>query len=247
MNAAIEKWTDLIWNPALDVLFPIRCLDCGLPGRFICASCVERMPRLEEPFCEICANPGTDGICGWCLDKEPDIDQIRAPYLYLPSSPIHKAITLLKYRGIRALAPELADLLIQYMEDSPTRFDCIVPVASHPSRIRRRGYSQAALIAADLGKRLDIPVLEDALTRVRNAPSQLSTGSREQRWSNVQGNFACQHDLSGFVILLIDDLVTTGSTAASATHALKNEGALSVFCLSVARTSRSPSLKSGGN
>ena len=248
MNAAIEKWTDRIWNPALDILFPIRCLGCGVPGRFICAACADNMPTLEEPFCEICANPGTDGICGWCLDKEPDIDQIRAPYLYLPASPIHKAIRMLKYRGIRALAPELADLLARYMEDSPTRFDLIAPVVSHPSRIRRRGYSQAALIAADLGKRLDTPVLEDTLTRVRNAPSQLSTRSRERRWNNVQGNFASRHDLSGLVILLVDDLVTTGSTAASAAHALKNEGgALSVFCLSVARTAWRRSPKSGGN
>lgn len=247
MNTVIEKWTDRIWNPALDVLFPIRCLGCGLPGRFICLVCVEQMPRLEEPFCEICANPGTDGICGWCLDKEPEIDQIRAPYLYLPTSPIHKAITLLKYRGIRALAPELADLLIRYMKDSPARFDCIVPVVSHPSRIRRRGYSQAALIAANLGRRLDIPVLEDALTRVRNAPSQLSTRSREQRWDNVQANFASQHDLSGLVILLVDDLVTTGSTAASAAHALKEAGALSVFCLSAARTAWSRSPESVGD
>lgn len=247
MNAAIEKWTDRIWNPALDVLFPIRCLGCSVPGGFICGPCAELMPRLEEPFCEICANPGTDGICGWCLDREPDIDQIRAPYLYLPTSPIHKAITLLKYRGIRALAPELADLLIRYMEDTPAQFDCIAPVVSHPSRIRRRGYSQAALIAADLGERLDVPVLEDALTRVRSAPSQLSTRSREQRWNNVQGNFACQHDLSGLVILLVDDLVTTGSTASSAAQALKNEGALSVFCLSVARTAWSYSPKSERN
>ena len=247
MNTAIEKWTDRIWNPTLDTLFPIRCLDCGVPGKFICPPCAELMPRLEEPFCEICANPGTDGICGWCLDKEPEIDQIRAPYLYLPTSPIHKAITLLKYRGIRALAPEIADLLIRYMEGSPAQFDCIVPVVSHPSRIRRRGYSQAALIAANLGRRLDIPVLEDALTRVRNAPSQLSTRSREQRWNNVQANFASQHDLSGLVILLVDDLVTTGSTAASAAHALKEAGALSVFCLSAARTAWSRSPESVGD
>lgn len=247
MNTALKHWIERPCNAAMDILFPRRCLGCGIPGGFICAPCAELMPRLEEPFCEICANPGTDGICGWCLDREPEIDQIRAPYLYLPSSPIHKAVTLLKYRGIRALAPELADLLIRYMEDSPARFDCIVPVVSHPSRIRRRGYSQAALISADLGKRLDIPVLEDALTRVHNAPSQLSTHSREQRWNNVQGNFASHQDLSGLVILLIDDLVTTGSTAASAAHALKSEGALSVFCMSVARTTWSHSSKSGGN
>ncbi len=235
MNGIISRVASL-WTPALDILFPLRCLGCGVPGGFICAACVERMPALEEPYCEICANPGTNGICGWCLDKEPEINQIRAPYLYLPTSPIQKAITLLKYRGIRALAPELAGLLARFMEGGPARFDCIVPVISHPSRIRRRGYSQASLIASSLSERLDIPVLEDGLARVSNAPSQLTTQSREQRWNNVQGNFTSSHDLSGLVILLVDDLVTTGSTAASAAHALKSAGALSVFGLAVART-----------
>ena len=245
MNLALKQWTERLWTPALDILFPRRCLGCGVPGGFICAACAETMPALQEPYCEICANPGTDGICGWCLDKEPDIDEIRAPYLYLPSSPIHKAIRMLKYRGISALAPELADLLAQFMEDSPARFDRVVPVVSHPSRVRKRGYSQAALIAFQLGERLDIPVLEDGVARVRNAPSQLSTPSRERRWTNVHGNFASEHDLGGLVILLVDDLVTTGSTAASAARALKDAGALSVFCVAVARTAWSRSPKSG--
>ena len=239
MRSVIDRAASL-WTPTLDVLFPIRCLDCGVPGRFICPVCVERMPRLEEPFCEICASPGTDGVCGWCLDKEPEIDGIQAPYLYLRSSPVHRAIRMLKYRGIRALAPELADLLGQYMKDSPARFDCIVPVVSHPSRIRRRGYSQASLIASNLSERLDIPILEDGLARVRNAPSQLSTRSREQRWENVQGSFISHDDLSGMVVLLIDDLVTTGSTAASAARALKSAGALGVFCVAVARATSRP-------
>ncbi len=233
-----------IWTPALDILFPRRCLGCGVPGGFICADCAERMPRLEEPYCEICANPGTDGICGWCLDKEPEIDGIQAPYLYLPASPIHKAIRLLKYRGVRTLAPELADLLAEFMEDSPARFDCVIPVPSHPARIRRRGYSQASLIASHFAIRLDIPLLADGLARVRNAPSQLSTQSRERRWNNVIGNFASDLDLSGMVILLVDDLATTGSTAASAAHALKDAGALSVFGLTVARTVSQPVRKS---
>ena len=239
MNSIVNRAASL-WTPALDILFPRRCLGCGVPGGFICAACAASMPTLEEPFCEICANPGTDGICGWCLDKEPAIDQIRAPYLYLPSSPIHKAIRMLKYRGIRALAPELAELLVGYVEEAPARFDCIVSVVSHRSRVRKRGYSQASLIASHLGKRLNIPVFEDGLTRTHNSPSQLATKSRERRWDNVQGNFVSTRDLSGMVVLLVDDLVTTGSTAASAAHALKNAGALSVFGLAVARTASRP-------
>ena len=240
MNTALKQWTERLWAPALDILFPIRCLDCGAPGRFFCPTCVERMPKLEEPFCEICADPGTEGICGWCLDREPEIDGIQAPYLYMRSSPIHKAIAMLKYRGISALAPELAELLSKFLQKSPSTFDCIVPVVSHPSRIRRRGYSQASLIASHLGERLDIPVFEDGLTRVLNAPSQLATRSREQRWDNVQDSFNSELDLSGLIVLLVDDLVTTGSTAAAAANALKSAGALSVFCIAVARATPRP-------
>ena len=240
MNTALKQWTERLWARALDVLFPIRCLDCGTPGRFFCPTCLERMPKLEEPFCEICADPGTQGICGWCLDREPEIDGIQAPYIYLRSSPIHKAIAMLKYRGISALAPELAELLARFLQESPSKFDCIVPVVSHPSRIRRRGYSQASLIASHLGECMETPVFEDGLTRVRNAPSQLTTKSRERRWDNVRDNFTSDHDLSGMVVLLVDDLVTTGSTAAAAAHALKRAGALSVFCIAVARATSQP-------
>ena len=239
LNEIFDRAASL-WTPALDILFPIRCLDCGAPGRFFCPTCVDRIPKLEEPFCEICADPGTCGICGWCLDREPGIDGIQAPYLYLSSSPIHKAIAMLKYHGISALAPELAELLAKFLQKSPSRFDCIVPVVSHPSRIRKRGYSQATLIASHLGELMKIPVFEDGLTRVRNAPSQLATRSREQRWDNVQANFTSDHDLSGMIVLLVDDLVTTGSTAAAAAHALKGAGSLSVFCVSVARATSRP-------
>ena len=240
MPTPTKTWPERLWLQALDILFPIRCLGCATPGRFICAPCTDRLPALEEPFCDICAQPGADGVCAWCLDNEPEIDEIRAPYLYLSSSPIRKAVTMLKYGGIKALAPELADLLARFLRDSPTDFDCVVPIISHPRRVRKRGYSQAALIAAALGDRLETPMLEDALSRVRDAPSQLTTPSREGRWRNVRGSFICQQDMSGLTILLVDDLVTTGSTASACAAALKDAGALSVSAIAIARAVRRP-------
>ena len=250
-----KPWPERLWLGALDVIFPIRCLGCGAPGKFICAPCADRLPMLEEPFCDICAQPGTDGVCAWCLDNEPEIDEIRAPYLYLRSSPIQKAVTMLKYGGIKALAPELADLLTRFLRDSPTDyatrnfaprdFDYIVPIISHPRRVRKRGYSQAALLAAALSDRLQTPMLADALSRVRDAPSQLTAPSREARWRNVRDSFVCHQDMSGLTILLIDDLVTTGSTAAACAAALKQAGALQVSALAIARTPRRPTTASG--
>ena len=222
-------------SAVLDVLYPIRCLGCFRVGRFICHECVARMPTLDDPMCRICASPGVNGTCSWCRDKKPAIDRIDAPYLYVQASPIHSAITLLKYQGVRTIAPELAELLAAHYRRKRTTYHIIAPVVSHPSRVRKRGYSQAALVASHLGPLLDTPVGEDLLHRVRDAPSQLQTASRDDRWTNVQGGFVCDSDLSGMKVLLVDDLVTTGSTASACASALKRAGAQRVVALSVAR------------
>ena len=196
------------------------------------------MPTLDSPFCRVCASPGVRGVCSWCRAHAPSIDGIRSPYLYVPSSPIYKAITHLKYGGMRAIAPEMGELLHSFLSGHRSRDpDVIVPVPSHPRRIRQRGYTQAALIAAELGRRMDLPVSASALARVKNAPSQLETKSREDRWANVQGGFEARSRLDGVNVLLVDDLVTTGSTASACASALKQAGARRVIGLSVARVS----------
>ncbi len=227
---------DRLWRAALDVVFPIACLGCDSRGRFICAACADDMPKLDRPFCTVCANPGVSGVCSWCRAHAPSIDAIRSPFLYVPNSPIYKAITMLKYRGMRAIAPEMAELLHSYLSARRSgNPDVIVPVPSHQSRVRQRGYAQAALIAAELGRRMNLPVSASALERVRNAPSQLETESREGRWANVQAGFESKSRLDGASVLLVDDLVTTGSTASACASALKLAGARRVIGLSVAR------------
>ncbi len=202
----------------------------------MCPTCADAMPKLERPFCTVCANPGVAGICSWCHAHSPSVDAIRSPYLYVPSSPIYRAITSLKYGGMRSVAPEIAELLHSYWSGRRTADpDIVVPVPSHPSRVRQRGYSQASLIAIELGRRMNVAVSTDALVRVRNVPSQLETESREDRWTNVQGGFKSESRVEGSNVLLVDDLVTTGSTASACAAALKMAGARRVIGLSVAR------------
>ena len=202
----------------------------------MCPTCADAMPKLERPFCTVCANPGVAGMCSWCHAHSPSVDAIRSPYLYVPSSPIYRAITSLKYGGMRSVAPEIAELLHSYWSGRRTADpDIVVPVPSHPSRVRQRGYSQASLIAIELGRRMNVAVSTEALVRVRNAPSQLETESREDRWANVQGGFKSESRVEGSNVLLVDDLVTTGSTASACAAALKMAGARRVIGLSVAR------------
>ncbi len=239
----VGRLVEEVRRAALDVVFPIRCFGCGAAGRYICAECVEALPKLERPYCDVCASPGVNPRigreCGFCSAHPLAVDAIRSPYLYTPDSPIHRAITSLKYRGLRSVVPELAELLAEFASRRSgahsSSWDVAIPVPSHPSRMRRRGYGQAALIASELGARLGVPVDPKSLSRAVNAPSQLETESREERWTRAQANFECEAKFDNANVLLVDDLVTTGSTASACAAALKDAGARRVVAVSVAR------------
>ena len=226
------------WNVALDALFPIRCLECGAFGRFVCEDCLETLPKLERPFCDLCASPGAVGVCGACRERRPAADSIRSPYLYERGTAVYRAISMLKYGGMRSAAREMGEWLAAFIaaRRAPA-FDVIAAVPSHRSRVRRRGYAQASLIADALAKLTGAPLNPDALERVINAPSQLDAESRAERWRNVQGGFAARSDFTDQRVLLIDDLATTGATMSACAAALKDAGARSVFGVSVARAS----------
>ena len=220
---------------ALNALYPMHCLGCGTEGGALCHACVTALPRLAPPYCAVCAQPGLDGTCDWCQRHTPAVDGIMAPFLYVGASPIHQAITRLKFAGWRTVAPDLAGLLATFLDTHSVAVDMVVPVPGHPRRLRSRGFNQAALIADELRKRADLPVADDVLVRTKNAPSQLSMGSNQSRWLNVEGNFSCLRAVEGLRILVVDDLVTTGATMSACASALKRAGASEVVGIAVAR------------
>lgn len=232
LNTLINR----IWTEALDTLYPLECLGCGEMGANICGDCRASMPRLSEPYCNRCARPDVGGTCGWCLRHRPGFDRITTPYIYSRSSPIHSAITRFKFGNLRAVAPELGDLLAQHLNTHPVPCDVILPVPSHASRLRSRGFNQAELLAAELSRIIGTSMNSGLLVRPVNTPSQLQTASRNQRWRNVQGDFQAVAPIPGLRVLLVDDLVTTGATMSACAEALKSAGAASVVGLAVART-----------
>ena len=146
-----------------------------------------------------------------------------------------EAVFSLKYRGVRAAAPELGRLLAQYMADHAVPGEVIVPVPLHRRRLRARGYNQSALLAGELSKLTGVPQANNLLTRFKDAPPQVEAVSRSQRRTNVDGSFQAAVDLAGLKVLLIDDVVTTGSTMSACAAALKAAGAASVWGLALAR------------
>ena len=160
-------------------------------------------------------------------------ESLRSPYRFEGS--IRDAIHALKYRGVRAAAETLGRLMSEYLEASPFSADALVPVPLNSRRLRSRGYNQSALMAREIGRRLNLPVWEDLLVRVKNPPPQVEAQSREERHNNVAGNFECRSDAAGLTTLLIDDVATTGSTLSECAYALKESGASAVHALTLAR------------
>ncbi|MBT97685.1 MAG: amidophosphoribosyltransferase [Dehalococcoidia bacterium] len=192
---------------ALDLVFPINCVGCGREGEVICESCVDNLRRLEDPYCEICAQPGVEGTCQWCYENPTKLDGIRAPYLF--DGPVREAVHRLKYRGWRVAATALGGLMANHLERQRLAGEVLVPVPLHSRRLRSRGYNQSNLLAREIGKRVGLPVHEELLIRTNDSPPQVETRSREDRRNNVLDNFQSPHSVEGRSLILVDDVSTT--------------------------------------
>jgi ComF family protein len=220
---------------AVDSFFPRRCVGCGKVRSFLCPECLGKLPRLLPPLCPKCGRPQASGIvCPICRQRQTEIDGIRSPFRF--DEVIRKAIHELKYRNLKAISPCLAELLADYLRANPLPGEALVGVPLHPRRLRERGYNQSSLLARELGRRIDLPVIEDCLVRVKQAQPQVRAVDVEERRRNVADAFVCRGEqVSGKQIILIDDVCTSGATLESCAVALKSKGATSVWGLTLAR------------
>ena len=220
---------------AVDSFFPRRCVGCGKGGGFLCPECLGKLPRLFPPLCPHCGRPQASGIvCPSCRQRKTEIDGIRSLFRF--DEVIRKAIHELKYRNLKAISPCLAELLADYLRSNPLPGEALIGVPLHPWRLRERGYNQSSLLARELGRRIDLPVIEDCLIRVKQAQPQVRAVDVEERRRNVADAFVCRDEkVSGKQIILIDDVCTSGATLESCASALKNKGATSVWGLTLAR------------
>ena len=180
----MEIYTGLsrLTHSALNLVLPLHCLECHANGQLLCSTCLGSLPSLSPPFCRVCADPrlnGRTGACGRCRAAPLAVDGIRAPLLM--EGLIQDAIHHLKYRNLRALAPELAGILFRYLQTHPLPGDTLVPVPLHSRRLRRRGYNQAMLLARELGKLSGLEVNDGLLTRIKDSPPR----PRQSAWSSA--------------------------------------------------------------
>ena len=187
------------------------------------------------PICPRCGQPQSSAIlCRSCVGWQAEIDGIRSPFRF--DGVIRQAIHELKYRNLRAVAGLFAQWLNDYLTSNPMPGEVLVAVPLHRKRLRERGYNQSNLLAQELGKLANLPVVEDCLIRERHALPQARTTTVDERRSNVAGAFSCRNQrLKGKQVLLIDDVATSGATLDACARALKEAGATSVWGLVLAR------------
>jgi ComF family protein len=216
---------------------PQRCELCAAAcgGELVCAACVRSLPRLG-PVCAVCALPTPGGeTCGQCLAHPPPFAATLAAFAY--AFPVDRLMHALKYHGRLALADWGARALITERErhGSSSLPDRLIPLPLAGERLRERGYNQASEIARVLARRLGVPLVRDGTRRVRSGPPQAAL-PWSGRAKNVRGAFACELDLAGMAIAVIDDVMTTGASLAEFARVLRAAGATRVENWVVART-----------
>ncbi len=234
----------------LDVLMPAVCLACNGTVRAptdslgLCDDCRHLLTRWPTRGCATCGKPleaahlPTGYRCGDCRKQEPPCARVLSAWSYQP--PFDAVLTGLKFRRLEYLGGQLARELARLFRDQLTDCELVVPVPLHWRRYLSRGYNQAAAIAAPLAAELDLPIAA-ALRRRLPTPAQ-SRLARAERTINLQGAFAVRRSrlCSGRHIVLVDDVVTTGTTLNTAARCLLASGAASVTALTAARTPESP-------
>jgi ComF family protein len=216
------RWGGLC-SQCLDLLFPPRCIRCRQVGAWLCAECLDQIPRVEPPFCSRCGDAVVDGeLCDRCRTSPLRVECIRSAVYF--EGALREAIHHLKYHGRTALAEPLGGLMATYWLQNPMPVDVLVPVPLHTARLRERGYNQAALLAREMGLQVGLAVDEQTLIRQRATAPQVELDAVQRR-ENVRDAFHCSgNGLVGKRVLLIDDVCTTGATLEACAIALYDEG-----------------------
>ncbi|HEY1144038.1 MAG TPA: ComF family protein [Sphingomicrobium sp.] len=222
----------------LDFALPARCSGCGtIVGEVhsFCPDCWTQIEFLGESGCTTCGMPleATEAEhCGACIARPPRIARTRSAVAYGDLS--RRIAISLKYGRKVALARTMARYMAPLLAANEDAI--LVPVPLHRTRLWMRGFNQSALVATELGKATGLTSRPALLKRVRRTPA-LKGMTLSQRKKVVSGAFrvAPSADLEGRTVVLIDDVLTTGSTANACAKALKRAGAERVELISWAR------------
>ena len=245
------------WDSLFTLLFPVQCRICEQPLEAfttapVCSNCLKSPQPYQGMECARCGRflPNAMGLhgtphCAACRRGAVQRDAVqRGTFAFEQArsfgayeGTLRALIQRLKYNGYRPLSKPLGRFLAEATRRLEEKsFDLLIPVPLHPRRQRQRGFNQAALLANEVSKFLNIPLGAKDCVRVRDTPPQTGLRAAERR-KNVAGAFHVPEPqrVRGRRVLLIDDVLTTGATAHACARALRDAGARGVWVGTLAR------------
>lgn len=223
-----------------DLLFPKFCLGCSYIGVYLCLSCQNKLKPIEQDVCLYCKKSSFFGLTHPSCQKKLNVDGLLTLYYYSPI--LKKIIKNIKYRlavqvwqeFYRIIKPEVIEKLGLYKKLSS---DFIIqPIPLTTNKYNERGFNQAKIISMFFQKFINYPIV-DLLARKKETPPQAQLESLKKRYQNVRGVFQVidKKYLNNKRVILVDDVVTTGSTVKEAARVLKEAGAKKVYVLALAK------------
>ena len=210
--------------------FADKAMALMFPTRAVCMGCGSAAGFESEWFCDDCRKMLARRWIG--AFPEPKLDGAAAAYHY--AGPAGSAVRYFKYHDVTSLAGPMAKSMIAALEQiQPVGVEMVVPVPMHPKRLKRRGYNQSELLAREIAAVLEVPC-ENGLVRVRDTVQQARLDGDERR-KNMKDAFRAEPCVSGWRVLLVDDVYTTGETARECAETLRKAGAISVSFLCYAK------------
>jgi ComF family protein len=224
---AIHTYAKVIWEDFVSILFPNMCVHCKdilvSNESFICTSCRLNFPILSEPtfLSDKLQNPRISFSRGYLLFRKKGIAQ----------SILHEV----KYKGNYDLGVKIGQMFAQLVVGDILNYQVIVPVPLHPERLRKRGYNQSEAFARGVSNFTNIPIVTDVVTKHKDAKSQVYK-SKVERLNDLKGAFTINSSrLNGIQsVLIMDDLVTTGSTINAIVDAFQHTDVQNIGVLSIA-------------
>ena len=228
----------------LDLLLPPLCLMCDEPvggAATLCPDCWKQIQFIAAPLCACCGAPfdipaGAGMLCGSCLTQTPHFHSARAAMIYDDAS--RKLVLGFKHGDRTHAARALAVWMHRASDDFMAQADAVLPVPLHRWRLFKRRYNQSGLLAHHVGRLAGKPVLPDILRRIRATPTQ-GHRKRKERQENVRNAFAVSPHhraaIAGKILVLIDDVLTTGATVEECARILMAAGAKQVHVLTLSR------------
>jgi len=221
----------------INFLYPSECPSCSretdtFSTAPFCFACWSGIKQYTGPSCRICATPFTSEdarVCAECMKKPPHFAKAISYGLF--DGTLADAIHFLKFQRIKRLHGPLGDLLLTF--DIPG-IDAVIPVPLTVRGLRERGFNQSLLLAKTFSDETKTPLIMDGLLKEKDTVPQLGLSKKERRL-NLKGAFRTARKFQGMRLLLIDDVMTTCSTADECSKVLLGAGAVEVMVLTLAR------------